>query len=274
MVLQESIKKTMKNDNITILVSTCDNYHDLWLNNKMLFDRFWPNHPSIIYFSDNNTYEPNFDVLCVGAFEFSSRLKTVLDSIKTKYVFLTLDDYLLDTFVDNQSFDFCLNFLEKNCGDYFRFFKRTKVKGKYVEKKHKIKQLPLTKKAYEINLYPSIWNTESLRKIIKKEENIWKFEVRLTRRAKENQYKAFASYDSHIFHFVDTIRKGKYLRRAHKFLRKQNLYVSDRQKRTVSETLALAIRTFFSRHLPKKLKKFIKKKSGKIYFSDYADGEE
>lgn len=264
----------MKNDNITILVSTCDNYHDLWSNNKILFDRFWPNHPRIIYFSDKNSFETDFDVFCAGNVEFSSRLKKVLDNVTTKYVFLTLDDYLLDAFIDDKSFEFCLNFFEKNNADYFRFFKRTKVKGKFVERRHKIKRLPLTKKAYEINLYPSIWKTESLRRIIKNEEDIWKFEVRMTRRAKENQYLAFASYDSQIFHFVDTIRKGKYLRGAYKFLKKQNLYISDRQKRTILETLFLAIRTFFSEHLPEKIKTFLKQKSGKVYFSDYADGDD
>lgn len=265
----------MINDkDITILVSTCDNFYDLWENNKKLFDKFWPHPPKIVYFSDFNTHNPYFNTLTFGNCEFSLRLKKALDTIETKYVFLTLDDYLLDKFVDSQSLDFCYNFMEDNKADYFRFFNRTKVKGKYIDKTYKIKRLPLTKKAYEINLYPSIWKTDSLREIAKKDENIWKFEARMTRRAREHNFVAFATYDLDIFHFVDTIRKGKYLRKAYKFLKNENLYISDRKKRTIAETTALNIRTFFSRHLPKKIKNFFKKKSRKLYYSDYADGED
>ena len=264
----------IENEDITILVSTCDSFYDLWANNKKLFDKFWPDHPKLIYFSDLNTHDSNFDMLTFGNLEFSSRLKKALDNVATKYILLTLDDYLLDDFVDVHSFNFCLNFLEKNSADYFRFFKRTKVKGNYVDKIHKIKRLPLTKKAYEINLYPSIWKVESLRKIINNEENIWKFEVRMTRRAREQGLIAFATYETHVFHFVDTIRKGKYLRKAYRFLKKQNLYISNRKKRTIMETIVLDLRTFFSRHLPKRIKKFLKKQSGKMYYSDYAEGDD
>lgn len=264
----------IKNDDITILVSTCDSFYDLWENNKILFDKFWPNHPKIVYFSDSNSHDPNFDMLIFNNLEFSLRLKNALKSITTKYVFLTLDDYLLDHFVDSDLFNFCLDFLEKNNADYFRFFKWAKVKGKFVDKKYKVKRLPLTKKTYEINLYPSIWKTESLRQMVKNEENIWKFEVRLTRRAREQNFICFTTYKSDIFHFVDTIRKGKYLRNAYKFLKKENLYISNRQKRTIKETISLNLRAFFSRHLPERIKTFLKKASKKTYFSDYADGDD
>ena len=122
------------NDAVTILVSTCDSFNDMWINNEILFERFWPNHPYIIYFSDQNSAMPNFNVCTFNDKEFSFRLQIVLSMVKTKYVLLTLDDYLLDEDVDQKSFIYCLNYLEKNKGDYFRFFKRTKVNGKFIDK--------------------------------------------------------------------------------------------------------------------------------------------
>lgn len=261
-------------DNVTILVSTCDSFSDLWQNNKILFERFWPNHPNIIYFSDKNTSIPNFDICVFNNDEFSFRLKKVLSMVKTKYVLLTLDDYLLDKYVNKGSFGYCLEYLEKNDGDYFRFYKRTKVKGIFLDSQYKIKKLPLIKTAYEVNLYPSIWKTESLKRMIKKEENIWKFEVRMTRRSKELGFSGYTTYDDRIFHFVDTIRKGKYIRKAYNFLNRNNLYISDRKIQSWYEKIKLDFRTFLSRILPNKIKKLFKRISKKQFFSNFAENDD
>ena len=128
--------------------------------------------------------------------------------------------------------------------------------------------LPLKNDAYEVNLYPSIWKKDDLIKIITHDENIWKFEVRLTRRCKENHFKCAWVSNKKTFQFVDTIRKGKYIRKAYKFLKKNSLYISNRSIMTFKESFLLGFRTIVSRYSPKFIKLRMKKISKKSYYSD------
>lgn len=260
----------MKNK-IAILVTSCDKFSDLWSNNFSLLEKFWPNHPKAYLLSDKQNENGNkyFDKFLFFEKEFSSRLLESLEFVAEEYLLLTLDDYLISDFVDDNKIYTLLNYMIQNDVSYIRLFKRTKTKG-WLNKEKKIHLLPLKKDAYEVNLYPSIWKKSDLINIIKNEENIWKFEVRMTRRCKEKHFTCGWVSNKKIFPFIDTVRKGKYLKKAHKYLKKNNLYISERKVRTNKENFALFVRTMISRHTPDFLQRKLKTFSKKTYFSDYA----
>lgn len=255
---------------LAIIITTCDKFCDLWKNNSLLVNKFWPNHPPIYLVSDKDNYlgKQTFDNFMFFDGDYSFRLKQALNHIDAEYVFLTLDDYLISNYVDKKKIDFLFSFMQKNKLSYLRFFKQTLTKG-WIDKENQIHLLPLTKCVYEVNLYPSIWKKEDLLKMIVNDESPWKFEVRLTRRAREHNLFCGWVENKKVFPFVDTIRKGKYLRKAYRFLKKNDLYISSRPKMTIFETLRLDIRTLISRHAPKKIKNWLKKMSKGKYYSDY-----
>ena len=264
----------MKND-YSIVITTCDKFSDLWSNNLTLLNTFWPSHNEVFLVSDKEndfgkTLCPNFYYF---HFDYSFRLLKMLETIQTKYVFLTLDDYLIANTVNENRILEIIKFMDSNNLSYVRFFNRTKTKG-WLDKKRKIHLLPLKKDAYEVNLYPSLWNRKDLISIITKDENIWKFEVRLTRRSREKKFKCGWINNKKVFDFVDTIRKGKYLRPAYKFIKRNNLYLSNREQRKFKEDFLLALRTLLSRYLPDKIKRKLKKRSKKAFFSECSETDD
>jgi len=255
---------------------TCDKYSDLWTNNLQLFDKYWNDRPNTHLVSD----KPNDLINSFNCFfhnfngDFSFRLLNILNKVENEYIFLTLDDYLLHDFVNTKVITDLVNEMTEKKISYIRLFKRKKIHGGWLNSKMRIHLLPLKSETYEVNLYPSIWRRIDLINLIKSDENIWKFEVRLTRRCREKKYVCGWINNKKCFRFVDTIRKGKYLRKAYRFLKKENLYVSERPVRTIGETIKLNIRTVISRFSPDFIKKKLKRLTRKEYFSDYANNDD
>lgn len=258
---------------LTILITSCTAFSDMWSNTLSCFKKNWDDDSGIVLSSDG---EGIFDVkrvpeLALYNGEMSKRIIDALKDIKTKYVFITFDDYYLIEKADVCTFKELISYMDKNnvsyCGTAFNIKSGVKTHSGNL----KLMELDLNK-PYEVNFYPSIWNRNDLIDVLKYDENIWVSEVRLTKRLKNNGKKAILILNKNVFPFLDVVRKGKYLRKAYKYLNKNDFYISKRDVRTRREELYLSIRSFISFHSPKFLKKFLQnkyRKSGHIIFSDY-----
>lgn len=261
-------------NNFTILINSCQKFSDMWNNVLFSFDKYWLNHPNIIILSDGLDENFKLDNVVEIKGEMSDRLLHALDLIKTKYVFLSFDDYYPCDDIDDEKIKLIVKTLEENDYDYCRIFDEVPIKGKKIGPL-KYQVMPL-EKTYEVNFYPSIWKVESFKKVIKSGETIWKAEARITRRAKEQGLKCIC-VKKNIFPHKDIVRKGKYLRSAYRFLKKNDLYISNRGVRTIKETVQLNTQIFVSNHTPKRLKEKIKaklRKKGKVFYSDYAETDD
>src|SRR5436190_9796113 len=105
------------NKELSVLVSSCDKYSDLWNPFFGMFFKYWEDRPYNIYLvSENNKYgssrvktiNPNQNQT------WSARLLWALEQIDNKYVLLMLEDYILLKKVDNQWIEHCLDVLIKN----------------------------------------------------------------------------------------------------------------------------------------------------------------
>ena len=86
-------------NNFSLIISTCDQYSDLWKAHILLLNQNWAdrNVPTFLV-TDKPTDETfeNVEVVAAGeGTEITERLKAVLPLIKTDYIFFTLDDYFL-----------------------------------------------------------------------------------------------------------------------------------------------------------------------------------
>lgn len=262
-------------ENITIIILSCAKFSDLWANNVFLLNKFWPNHPKFLIISDGEALHPfnNHENLKIYNSEPSNRLIAAIEEVTTKYVFLTFDDYFLKDNVDQKHLIKIFDFIITNNVDYCRFFKKPKIKTKVNELG--LRKLPLHN-VYEVNMYPGIWKVDSLKKVLVPDEDIWKTEVRLTKRARENELFCFAYLKDNVFPFEDIVRKGKYLRHGLKFIKKNKLYVSDRKIRTHKEDFKLFVQTMASDYLPKGIANRVKKwqrKKGKVFYSDFENSD-
>ena len=44
-------------DDLSLVITTCDSFSDLWSNNNFLLNKFWPNHPECFVVSDKDNNE-------------------------------------------------------------------------------------------------------------------------------------------------------------------------------------------------------------------------
>lgn len=268
------------NNNLTMIIHSCDKFSDLWDGQIKLLNKNWPNRNfRVIILTDENTNNKKYDnveIICAGkGTEITQRLEYVIDSINTKYVFVTLDDYYLIKPVDNKKIEYLLDEMEENSYDYIRLFLRPKYRRKD-KIKGKIKQYRIdTSRNYSVNLYAGIWTKEFIRKtLFKSTKNAWQYEVTLSRVANKENAKCIISLNKE-YEILDVVRKGKFLHKSYRYLKKNNLYNGNRKVNSYWYEFKLNIRTFIGRHCPNFLYKILKKimkKFGKTYYSDY-DGD-
>ena len=89
----------MLKDKITCMIFSCNKFSDLWDGNMKMLRKNWPDKDFETYIITDKPTERTFSdakVIAAGAdVEWTDRLKYALQYVKTKYVFLTLDDYFL-----------------------------------------------------------------------------------------------------------------------------------------------------------------------------------
>lgn len=258
-----------------ILINSCWAFFDMWENINHLYDKHWLNHPELLVISDENKAPEQFSNVLTFNGEMTTRLLGALKNINSEYIFFSFDDYYPSKQINEKKIESILSLMKEHNLDYCRLFNVPKVKGKRIGEL-KYQKLPL-KNIYEVNFYPGLWKTDSLIKVLKENEVIWKAEARITRRARENSLNCICVNNKGIFEFVDVVRKGKYLRSAYRFIKKNDLYLSSRPKRTINETLCLNIRRFITLHTPVWFKNIIKnlfRRKGRVYYSDYENTDD
>lgn len=260
-----------------IVILSCSAFSDMWENDLFLYNKFWPQHKEIRIISDGgNQFGPNNPKeLFIYFGGMSDRLIKALSNIKNKYVFLSFDDYYPCKMVDGERIDKLIAKIDSIGADYCRIFKRPFARGKK-EKKYGYRILPLSK-VYQVNFYPCIWKTKSLLSVLKSGEDIWKTEVRLTRRSREKQLLCLYVHTTSIFPFKDIVRKGKYKISGRRYIKKSKLSLSNRETRTLKETCGLFFRTVAMKCLPSFIKNALKnmlRKKGKFFYSDYEETDD
>lgn len=244
-----------------VIISTCDLYSDLWDANLLLLEQNWPGRPGSTFLVTDrptNRVYPNVTLLAAGeGKEITERLAAALEQIHTDYVLLTLEDYFLTEPIYTEKIVKAIGYMEAENIDYLRLYPATKH---YLRREGALSsdRFPgfylrnMAEGDYKISLYPGLWRTSFMRNTVSEKMNAWQYEIALTDMARQLNARCSIS-NNREFPFLDVIRKGKVLRKAHRYFQKNPIYSSDRKVMKAKDEFLIQFRTVLRHWLPKPL---------------------
>lgn len=260
-------------DKLSVLISSCDKFSDLWNENIKAYRKYWRENPCDTYLiTDRETkwIATNVNVVVVeGQDDFPLRIKYALDSITTPYVLVTLDDYFLIDPVKNEKIEYLLGRMEKEHIQYLSLYNRRVTKKRQYQPLEMFIPIDLQKK-YAITLYPAIWEVDFLKKTIQDDLSPWLYEVSLTKTAIKENANCQASLAG-VYNILDVVRKGKVLHKAQRYFKKHGIDIGTRPSISYGTEIKLLLLDIISWYTPKKLfikVKRIARKCGMKFYSE------
>lgn len=249
----------MRNE-LTLLIHSCEKFSDLWPAHFELLNKNWANRNIKTFLVTDEATDVSYDGVSIfsagSGKELSERIESVLPLIQTEYVLVTLDDYFETEPINSNKIDSLIDVMEKETLDYICLFNRPKT-NTHLKDYRNLFEVDLTRN-YRVNLYPGLWRKSFMEKTIREPLNAWQYEVSLTKIAYEINARCALSKGNE-YPILDVVRKGKILRKAHRYLEKHNLYHGNRAVCTQRDAFVLFVKTWIPRLLPNKLFRFIKK---------------
>lgn len=266
----------MKNK-LTMVISTCDKFSDLWDAHVQLLNQNWPDRSMETFLVTDQPTNQTFDrvnVIAAGeGTEITERLKAVMPFVKTEYVLLTFDDYFLTDKISDEVIDKDLEAMNKYQLDYLGLFPMTmkSLKNrKAIELESGIYILNNLAGDYIVSLYAGIWRKDFMEKTLSEALNAWQYEVALTKIARELDARCANSRRGE-FPILDVVRKGKVLPKAQKYFERNPIYKGNREKMKITDEWKLNFRSWLRQWLPKPLFKAAKAFMRRRGYSFYSD---
>ena len=266
-----------------VIISTCEKFSDLWDAHVLLMERNWKAHGKAYLVTDapaDRRYA-GVEVVCAGAdTEITQRLRFALERVTSQYILFTLDDYFLTEPIDQEALQRTLAVMEAEKLDYIWLDSPTnpympnrqelRREGAVELKDHPGYYLRnMAEGNYKISLYPGLWRTDFMRQTLEETRNAWQYEVALTEMAHRLGARCGVSHHGE-FPFLDVIRKGKVLRKAHRYFQQNPIYRSQREVMGFWDEWKLSFRMWLKRALPKTAFILLKKlmiKCGMTFYS-------
>jgi hypothetical protein len=162
---------------ISLLILSCDKYHELWNPLFNSYDLFWQNCTYDKYLLSNfkKSDHPNVSTISIGEdISWSSNLIKALLFLKNSYtyVFLSFDDLFLTRDVNDEKLKEVINSFYSVRGSYIKFIVGPKHTKRYNNYFGEIEAGSL----YRPTCVFSLWNIEILLSLLSISENAWEFE--------------------------------------------------------------------------------------------------
>ncbi len=262
----------MKNKKLSLIISSCDAFSDLWDAHYYFLNKNWANRNLGTFLVTDKKTDKCYDgmqIISTGDNdEMPTRLKKALTTITSPYVLLTLDDYFLIKPVEEKDIQEIVSLMEKNSIDYCRLYPINKESKRMFKRTKWLYKINLNKE-YAVNLYPGIWKTDFLKKTIYSNVSAWEYEVSLTHSA--INLKAVCTMSRRKdFYILDVVRKGKILHKANRYLKKHGIQIGNREIVSRKTEIRYFIFGTFSHILPNRIKKIVKKIMIKMGFKFYS----
>ena len=215
-----------KNYNCVLLVSSCDNYNDLWEPFFNLLDKYWDDCPFKIFLITETKIinRDGIETITAGInTNWSDRLKISIDHVKSKYVLLMLEDFFLQSRIDTEKLLVMFDNMKNNNFNMLRLIDRS---GPNTELNQNNNYGVIAKETpFRVSTQASFWKSEVLLNLIEDNESIWEFEILGSKRA--NKYENFYAVIKPIFTYKHhVVERGEWFPwSAHKF-KKMNIGVN------------------------------------------------
>ncbi len=193
---------------VTMVVNSCDAYQDVWPLFFSALDEYWPNREFDVIinaesqlpdFKENNLYSHQFDKK-LSENEWGLRLIRTLKSIKSEYVIIVFDDYILESMVDVCKVNNIVRFLDDNVNAAVFYLNAVCLKSHFDDESTDFRVLK-DRVDYRLNSAPALWRRKDLINYIGEKDNPWAWEV-------FGSYRTFG--DGRDFYCPSSIKKNIY----------------------------------------------------------------
>lgn len=168
------------NTNTTIVINTCDAYSDVLKLFFAAFNEYWPNNKySIVINSEKNIYDEYNALTHTSLLNKSSwglRLINTLQSIKTEFVLMLFDDFILENFVNQDYIESAQKLILSSDDISVVYLMNTKMPFKQVDDQNKFIEI-LDICDFRLNSYPGLWRREHLISYTGINDNPWAWEL-------------------------------------------------------------------------------------------------
>lgn len=236
------------NDRLSIYVSSFDDYADIWPAFFARFFKHWPDCPYPLYLGSVTKVYDDRRVLPLHAADhknWSSRAVEHLQQIKTPYVLMMLEDYMVDRPVDNALIDKLVDLMDRLDLDAIRLFP-------YPPPALAMPGIPVIGfqslgEPNRTSTQATIWRRESLLALIRPGESLWEFEINGSIRSNRFAGGICGCWQPAL-HYVMAIGKGRWFRRALRSLARDGIRpdLSVRPAETGIEEIRAAVLAFAS----------------------------
>lgn len=166
---------------ITLLVCTCDAYEDLWYPFFKMLNKYWAGCKlNIILNTETKTYE--YEKLNIKSFPqnksetYGERMIRNLKHIGTKYTLLLLDDFFLRRNVDTEKLEKYLQIMEEDEKIDVIYFTKQILNQSFPSEHEGLEELK-KHAMYRLNMQAGLWRTDRLLNLWKPIDNPWKWEI-------------------------------------------------------------------------------------------------
>lgn len=161
---------------MVIIVLSCSKNEDTFVPFHTLMERYYPDHPRIVYFTDGIT-NPYYETISVKNYldTWTIGFREFLNNIEDDYVLLMIDDCFIRQPVDTKRIEEAEHIIRKNKNIALMNFEKawdvsdelTGYKG-WKKRKHGSR--------FEVSLLCGIWDKEKLLKVVERDCSPWEIE--------------------------------------------------------------------------------------------------
>lgn len=207
----------------TIVVSSCDYYEDIWIPFFYLLKRNWKNlnYPIVLNTENKHFSMDGLDITSYSLYKkneqvsWAKRLIDTLNKIDSEYVIMLLDDYLLESAVNKDVLDKCIQYMDKD-PDIASFNFKNQPGPNIDNVDFEGFSLRGKNAPYRTSTQAAIWRKEQLLKYLRPHESAWQFEIWGSVRSRRLPWKLYCSNsgETQVFDYCHgrIIIRGKYYR--------------------------------------------------------------
>jgi hypothetical protein len=173
--------RTAPNHDLTVVVNTCDAYHDVLAIFFHALRDYWPDCPyPVVINTESNMHD--YPALVHnhrsknGVDDWGERLRSTLSSIDSKFVLMLYDDFILDATVSNQRVQAALELLQSQAHTAVIYLINTSRPLQWMSSDDVF--IPLQDEVdYRLNSAPAIWRKQTLMDYTSAGDTPWAWEV-------------------------------------------------------------------------------------------------
>lgn len=205
------MQKSQINNNLSIIISSCDNYSDCWEPMIYSLSKYWKENPYEINIICNHKSAPipKVNFIKIGEDKgFCSNLKLALNEVKTEFVLLFLDDYFLEQKINSEVISNHLKHCENHKVDFLKIdFDDNIYRDEHIVDSKSIYCSNPTDKMYSINTAMAIWNRETLQSICLEGYSAWDFERKIHKYINDHELKFNCQTIHSKYYLEHTLKK-------------------------------------------------------------------